>query len=88
MPFVCTAALAATLLLPCTPPDTAVAQSYGEQTVKKKKMKAVRPTPRVYSPSGNPEWDVYVKGAYIGSDPDPRIRWTLAKEARGSYNLK
>ncbi len=36
---------------------------------------------RVYSPySSNPAYDVYVNGNYVGSDPDPRIRWTLKKE--------
>ena len=39
-----------------------------------------------YSPSGNPEWDVYVRGEYVGSDPDPRVRWTLRDEAKRNYN--
>ena len=38
-----------------------------------------------YSPSGNPEWDVYVRGEYVGSDPDPRVRWTLRDEAKRNY---
>ncbi len=39
-----------------------------------------------YSPSGNPEWDVYVRGEYVGSDPDPRVRWTLRDDAKRNYN--
>lgn len=27
-----------------------------------------------------PSYDVYVKGEYVGSDPDPRIRETLRRE--------
>ena len=40
------------------------------------------------SPSGNPEWDVYVRGEYVGSDPDPRIRWSLRREAVRNYGLR
>jgi hypothetical protein len=32
--------------------------------------------------STNPEYDVYVNGEYVGSDPDPRIRASLAQEWR------
>jgi hypothetical protein len=37
--------------------------------------------------SSNPAFDVYVNGEYVGSDPDPRIRATLAHEwrTRGGY---
>ena len=35
-----------------------------------------------------PEYDVWVNGTYVGSDPDPRIRATLRKEAKESHNLK
>jgi hypothetical protein len=37
--------------------------------------------------SSNPQFDVYVNGEYVGSDPDPRIRATLAHEwrTRGGY---
>ena len=33
--------------------------------------------------SSNPSYDVYVNGQYVGSDPDPRIRSTIAREAGG-----
>ena len=33
--------------------------------------------------SSNPSNDVYLNGAHVGSDPDPRIRWSILKEARG-----
>jgi Ni/Co efflux regulator RcnB len=42
--------------------------------------------PRSYS--GNPAYDVYVNGEYVGSDPDPRVRETLRKEYRGRYGLR
>jgi ABC-type amino acid transport substrate-binding protein len=41
-----------------------------------------------YSPSGNPEWDVYVRGEYVGSDPDPRVRYTLRREAVRNYGFR
>lgn len=65
-------------------------QSYAgqkQQAAKAKKAKTQRTTVRS-SPSGNPEWDVYVRGEYVGSDPDPRIRATLAAEARRGYGLR
>ena len=40
------------------------------------------------SPSGNPEWDVYVRGEYVGSDPDPRVRATLRQEATRNYGFR
>jgi hypothetical protein len=36
----------------------------------------------------NPEFDVYVNGEYVGSDPDPRIRWSLKQEWKQSHNLR
>jgi hypothetical protein len=36
----------------------------------------------------NPEYDVYVRGEYVGSDPDPRIRWSLLEEWKQSHNLR
>jgi len=53
---------------------------------KAKKKKAVVPTRS--SPSGNPEWDVYVRGEYVGSDPDPRIRATIRREAVRNYGMR
>jgi hypothetical protein len=60
----------------------------GQQTVKKKKTTATKPAPRRESPSGNPEYDVYVGGVYVGSDPDPRIRSTLAREGKSNFGLR
>jgi hypothetical protein len=40
------------------------------------------------SPSGNPDWDVYVRGEYVGSDPDPRIRATIRREAVRNYGMR
>jgi len=34
--------------------------------------------PKTYS--GNPAHDVFVNGKYVGSDPDPTIRSTLARD--------
>jgi hypothetical protein len=66
------------------PGQQAQAQTYSnEQAVKQKpkKAKTVKRVVRYGSPySTNPAHDVYVNGVYVGSDPDPRIRWTLKKE--------
>jgi hypothetical protein len=35
-----------------------------------------------------PEYDVWVRGEYVGSDPDERIRWSLRQEWKRSYNLR
>lgn len=46
---------------------------------------------KTYLPSPYPhplEYDVWVNGTYVGSDPDPRIRATLRNEARESHNLR
>ena len=60
------------------------AQSYSKEqttTHKVKKAKTQKRVVRYGSPySTNPAHDVYVNGVYVGSDPDPRIRWTLKKE--------
>jgi hypothetical protein len=37
--------------------------------------------------SSNPAYDVYVNGEYVGSDPDPRVRATLAAEWRSQWGL-
>ena len=51
---------------------------------KSNRAKAIESYAREYrgSPSSNPAFDVYVNGDYVGSDPDPRIRATLAQEWR------
>ena len=60
------------------------AQSYSNEQTTTQKLKKAKPQKRVLrygSPhSTNPAHDVYVNGVYVGSDPDPRIRWTLKKE--------
>jgi len=61
------------------------------QKAKAKKKRAVTTytQSRRASPySSNPEFDVYVRGEYVGSDPDPRIRATLRDEAKRHYGLR
>ena len=82
--------VAATALAVCAAPlafgtaQEAQAQSYSKEqttTQKSKKAKTQKRVVRYGSPySTNPAHDVYVNGVYVGSDPDPRIRWTLKKE--------
>jgi len=67
------------------PGQKAQAQGYSkEQTTthkaKKKKTTAKRVVRSASPYSTNPEYDVYVNGVYVGSDPDPRIRWSLKRE--------
>ena len=63
------------------------AQSASQAKATKSK-RSVRTTVTDLSPySPNPEWDVYVRGEYVGSDPDPRIRWSLRREAVRNYGL-
>ncbi len=70
------------------PGQQAQAQGYSKEdqpttTKKAKKAKKAKTQKRVVraSPySSNPEYDVYVNGVYVGSDPDPRIRWSLKRE--------
>ena len=80
-------AVAATTLPSFSPVQQAQAQSYSQdqatpKKVKKaKKAKTQKRVQRYGSPySTNPAHDVYVNGNYVGSDPDPRIRWTLKRE--------
>jgi hypothetical protein len=66
-------------------------KSYASDTSKSKAKKKSKTTVTQLdraSPSGNPEWDVYFHGEYVGSDPDPRIRWTIRDEARTYYGLR
>ena len=67
----------------------AQAQSYSKEqtttkqttTKKAKKTKTQKRVVRNGSPySTNPAHDVYVNGVYAGSDPDPRIRWSIKRE--------
>ena len=56
---------------------------------KKKKVVTTHTQLRRASPySSKPEFDVYVRGEYVGSDPDPRIRWTLREEAKQYYGIR
>jgi predicted porin len=69
------------------PGQQAQAQTYSKEqttTDKTKKVKKAKTQKRVVrngSPySTNPAHDAYVNGTYVGSDPDPRIRWQLKRE--------
>lgn len=66
------------------PAPQAQAQTYSKEQSAPHKVKKAKTQKRVVrygSPySTNPAHDVYVNGVYVGSDPDPRIRWTLRKE--------
>jgi hypothetical protein len=70
----------------------AASRSYAPPpTAKSNKAKVKDSYARQYrgSPhSSNPEFDVYVNGVYVGSDPDPRIRSTLAHEWRTQGGLR
>jgi opacity protein-like surface antigen len=74
--------------------DAALRSYAASETQKAKKKKAKRsvvvsygqPSRSAYST--NPEHDVYVRGEYVGSDPDPRIRWTLREEAKRNYGRR
>ena len=92
--FLAATALALFAVAPAfTPGEQAQAQTYSkEQTathkVKKAKTHKTQKTQKTQkrvvrngSPySTNPENDAYVNGTYVGSDPDPRIRWQLKRE--------
>jgi hypothetical protein len=68
-----------------TLPDTQKAQK-----AKRKKAKATSSYAQQYRGSrhsSNPAYDVYVNGEYVGSDPDPRVRATLAHEWRTQWGL-
>jgi hypothetical protein len=57
---------------------------------KSKKSKATSSYAQQYQGSrrsSNPAYDVYVNGEYVGSDPDPRVRATLAQEWRSEWGL-
>jgi len=85
---VAAAALAVAAVAPAFGPgQQAEAQTYSRDqaaTKKVKKAKTAKTAKRAVrygSPySTNPAHDVYVNGNYAGSDPDPRIRWSIRKE--------
>jgi hypothetical protein len=58
-------------------------KSYASYTSGARAMNRERPW--APPPSINPEYNVYVNGEYIGSDPDPRVRWTLREEERSRF---
>ena len=83
--FVAMTALAMILAIPVlVSSQPAQAQTYSKEQSAPQKMKKAQTQKRVIrntSPySTNPAHDVYVNGVYVGSDPDPRIRWTLKQE--------
>ncbi len=79
--LVATLALAVAITTPVFIGSAAGQTANKEKTAKRVPNEQVRVQKRVYSPySSDPSYDVYVNGTYIGSDPDPRIRWTLKKE--------
>ncbi len=81
-------ALIASPILAASGPDQAKAAQARATKHTAKHVKPVRAAKRVqaqapqpFSPFVHrPEYDVYVNGVYAGSDPDPRIRWTLKRE--------
>jgi len=80
-----TTALAVAIVAPAFAPDQqAQAQTYSKEQTTTQKVKKAKTQKRIVrngSPySTNPAHDVYVNGVYVGSDPDPRIRWTLKRE--------
>jgi hypothetical protein len=89
--FVAVIALAMAATAPAfAPGQQAQAQTYSsdQATPHKAKVKKSKTQKRVVqrvvrsaSPySTNPAHDAYVNGVYVGSDPDPRIRWSLKRE--------
>ena len=68
---------------------TSYAASDSQKAKAKKKRVVTYQQSRRASPySSNPEYDVYVRGEYVGSDPDPRIRWSLREEAKRNYGVR
>lgn len=83
-----TLALAVAFALPAFGPGSGTAQG---QTVQGKTAAKAKTTKRPVAPrirqvqpvspyAHHPSYDVYVNGEYAGSDPDPRIRWSLRRE--------
>lgn len=79
-------ALVAFIAAPCGLGGYAAAETPAVKQPAAKKPVTATPAAKVggHSPySSNPEYDVYVNGEYVGSDPDPRIRASLRKEWNG-----
>ena len=67
--------------------DTPSAKTKKAQKTKEKAPQRSTVTRSASHYSTNPEYDVYVRGEYVGSDPDPRIRATIRQEAVRSYGM-
>lgn len=92
MKLMAVAALVALVATPVALSGSASAQSLAKQTAKNRPVVAA-PQPMEQraigaSPSGHPDWDVYVNGRYEGSDPDPRVRWTIRTEATKNGGMR
>ncbi len=80
-------ALAAAFAVPAAGSGTAqgeTVQSKSAKNAKAAKETVVRRELGQPLPSSafahHPSYDVYVNGEYAGSDPDPRVRWTIRRE--------
>ena len=83
--LVAATALAVVLAAPAfVPGQQAQAQTYSKDQTTTKKVKKAKTQKRIIrngSPySTNAAHHVYVNGVYAGSDPDPRVRWSIRKE--------
>ena len=65
--------------------DTPSAKAKKTKRTKEKAVQSHTVTRSAYST--NPEYDVYVRGEYVGSDPDPRVRATIRQEAVRHYGM-
>ncbi len=88
-----TLAIALTFASPAVAEDSGTqgqaskAQSKAAVAAKTTKRPVARQAAEPWSPGQlysvyvhHPSYDVYVNGEYAGSDPDPRIRWSLRRE--------
>ncbi len=79
-------ALAAAFAVPAIGSGTAQGETVQSKSAKKAKAAketAVRREGQLLPSSAfahHPSYDVYVNGEYAGSDPDPRIRWSIRRE--------
>jgi hypothetical protein len=78
----------AALTVAVATPGSAQSVKHKQKTVGTYATEEQRARATGYSPSGNPQWDVYVRGEYVGSDPDPRVRATLRQEAVRNYGFR
>ena len=81
-------ALAAVVAVPAIGSGTAQGETVQSKSAKKtkaaKETVVRRETTGQLLPSSafahHPSYDVYVNGEYAGSDPDPRVRWSIRRE--------